>query len=231
MSVFQFSQPSENISLQNQSGIKKIDSGFFILFFINLGLIIFLTALNSYIDTGVLDSDRFKLSDFKKGFFIFFVIAVFIFPFFEELIHRSYVSKRKNALWSIIFIIIYFFLISDYSFYRILVFSLYIIFVISVKYSKKLYKNKIYLMVFTTLFFAFFHIFKFEDFQNYPLMILLISLFPQFITGVILFFIHNRYGFLAGVLHHGLLNGILLLIIYISVLLFEQEMSASLIAD
>jgi hypothetical protein len=231
MSVFEFNYLLRNDSILKKNGIKNIDFGYFILFGINLGVIILFVVFNSYLDSGVIDSGRFDISDFKNGFVIFFIMAVIVFPFLEEFIHRSFVSKRKYIFWSIISVVIYFFLLTDFSFFRILVFSFYILFLLSIIFSSKLYQNKIYLLLFSSLFFALFHVFKFEGFQNYPISNLVFSLFPQFFTGFILFFVHSRYGFFVGVVHHGLINAVLLIIIYTSLLLFEQEMSASLIAD
>lgn len=231
MPLINFNYLFTNGFIKNQPEIKKLDFGYFILISINIGVLILFSVINSFVETGVIDSGRFNPSDFKDGFVIFLIMAVIIFPFFEELIHRSYVSKRKNTFWSLIFVLVYFFLISDFSFIRITLFSLYGLFILSIIFSKKLYQNKIYLLLFTSLFFALFHVFKYESIQSIPLPSLLISLFPQFITGVILFFVHSRYGFIVGVVHHGLINGILLVFIYTSILLFEPEMSASLIAD
>jgi hypothetical protein len=81
------------------------------------------------------------------------------------------------------------------------------------------------------MFFAIFHIFKFDDFQTYSLNNIVISLFPQFFSGILLFYSHARYGFLAGVVHHGLLNLVLIIFIIVGILFLEKEMSASLIAD
>ncbi|WP_194977052.1 hypothetical protein [Aquiflexum lacus] len=229
--MFQFNVLLRNDSILKKHGIKNIDFGYFILFGINLGVIILFGVFNSYLESGVIDSGRFDISDFKNGFVIFFIMAVMVFPFFEEFIHRSFVSKRENISWSIIAVMIYFFLLTDFSFHRILVFLSYIFFLLSIFFSSKLYQNKIFLLLFSSLFFAIFHIFKFEDLHSFHLSNLLLSLFPQFFTGFILFFVHSRYGFFAGVLHHGLINGVLLIIIYTTILLFEQEMSASLIAD
>lgn len=219
------------LSLKDCSGTKKIDINFVYLFSLNIILVISFAMLSPWIGLDLLDSGQFNVPDFKNEFIIFFVAAVIIFPFFEELIHRSFVSKRINSLWSILFLIIYFAVLSDFSGSRIFIFALYFIFLISIIVFDNLYHNKFYLLINTSIFFAIFHVFKFSDFQSETIIILLLSVFPQLVSGVILFFIHKKYGFLVGVIYHSLINGVLLGVIYIGIILIEKEMSASLIAD
>jgi hypothetical protein len=219
------------LSLRDCSETKKIDIHFVYLFSLNIVLVISFAMLSPWLGLDLLDSGQFNAPDFKSEIVIFFIAAVIIFPFFEELIHRSYVSKRINSLWSILFLMIYFAVLSDFSSSKIFIFSLYFIFLISIIVFDNLYHNKFYLLINTSMFFAIFHVFKFSDFQSETIVVLLLSLFPQLVSGVILFFIHKKYGFFVGVIYHGLINGVLLGVIYMGISLIEKEMSASLIAD
>lgn len=218
-------------SLRDKLEVKKIDKYFVYLLCLNIALIIVFALLEQWLGFNLLDSGRFEVSDFRSGFAVFSIGAVIFVPFFEELVHRSYVSKRINVLWSVLFLAIYFMLISDFSITRILIFSLYFVFLISIVIFDRLYRNKSYLLANSTLFFVMFHVFKFNEFHSEKIISLLLSLFPQLISGIALFFIHRKYGFFGGVVFHSLINASLLGAIYTSIILFEEEMSASLIAD
>lgn len=198
---------------------------------INIFFILIFVLFGVFFEIDSLASEDLGISDFKESFVLILILAGLIAPLFEELLHRSYVSNRRNVYISIFLLILYFLAMSDFSLLRVLVFSFYFLFLISLIISKKFYNNSIYLLVSTSIFFTSFHIFKYDNYENYSLFSSTFNFFPQLVSGVILYFVHKKYGFLMGVVHHGLLNVILLSIIYIILSLMEKEISASLIAD
>lgn len=217
--------PNQKI-IQNISELK-----YFHLLLLNIFLISLVVFIGLFFEVDSLDTELPDISDFKDNFLLFFILGVLVFPFFEEVMHRSYLSKKRNIFWSISLLILYFFLISDYSLMRVLLFSTYLVFLILILFSSRLYKNQLFLLVVTSLFFTIFHIFKYRDFENHSFFETIFTFFPQVISSIFLFITHKKYGFLAGVFHHGILNCILLLTIYFLLMLFGKEMSASLIAD
>jgi hypothetical protein len=198
---------------------------------LNIFFICLVIFIGVFFDIDPIDTELPDISDFKENFVLFFILGVLVFPVFEEAIHRSYLSKKRNIIWSIFLLILYFFLISDYSLMRVLVFSTYLGFLILILSSSSLYNNQLFLLFFTTLFFTVFHVFKYEDFEAHTFFEVVFTFFPQIISSIFLFITHKKYGFLAGIFHHSILNCILLFTIYIIIIIFGKEMLASLIAD
>jgi len=213
------------------NNFNKMNFKYIHLLVTNIGFILMFVLLGVFFNVDSLAPEDLDISNFKESFVLILILAGLIAPLFEELLHRSYVTNRRNVYISIFLLILYFLAMSDFSLLRVLLFSFYFFFLISLVISKNIYKNSNYLLVATSIFFTVFHIFKYDSFENYSFFASVYNFFPQLVSGIILYFVHKKYGFLVGVLHHGLLNVILLSIIYIILSFMEKEISASLIAE
>lgn len=104
MSVFHIDYLLKNDSFLKNHEIKNIDFGYFILFGVNLVVIVSFILLTSFLGYEGMDSGQFDISEFKNGLVIFSIMTVLVVPAFEEFIHRSFILKRKNILWSFVFV-------------------------------------------------------------------------------------------------------------------------------
>jgi hypothetical protein len=146
------------------------------------------------------------LTDIQKNPILLFFLVVVLAPLYEEFVNRSYLNNKKYILFIVIWIVFDFYY-SDYdSKFRMFVYGFYVLILIFLYFSENLYRNQYFLLFLTTFFFSIFHLFRIVDYEKQSIFSNILSITPQFITGIFLFYVHKKYGFLAGVIHHGLIN-------------------------
>ncbi|MDN3667936.1 hypothetical protein QWY93_01090 [Echinicola jeungdonensis] len=163
---------------------------------------------------GLLESKVRNFEDIKNMLPFVFILGSSIIPLIEETVHRLYISCPNKVVLSIVFLFLYFIMLGDYTFYRIFVFFAYFIFILVIVKIPLFQVKTIFIFTGSSFFFAVFHIFKYLEGFEGNMIHLMVGIVPQFLTGLVLCYVHLKLGFGWGVVHHGMVNLILVLFIY-----------------
>lgn len=145
--------------------------------------------------------------------YIYLLEAILLIPLIEEFIFRSYLSLNFKSIIISIFsciAILCFSIIKDYKFlintFPFLLFFLVMILILAkLELIKKDIKSNFFLLILSSLIFAFFHLNKLENIEYYNPVIYL-NLFPSFIAGVGLGYTRLKLGLLYAIILHIMLN-------------------------
>lgn len=182
--------------------------------------------------------DAFEQLIEQFGFALFFVFAVVIGPFLEEVIFRLPMRFRIKYI-SIGFVLLLLYctfsiveVLGDISiakgisisgvFLAILAGGIYVITRFKERIAKYWHQNFIYVFYGYSILFGFVHIFNFDTVSLRLLLLSPLITLPQLILGVGMGYVRIRFGFWYGYLFHALNNGFAFTVFYIGMKYFPE---------
>lgn len=189
----------------------------FVVFIINLIIIIILWFLNHMLisDTKILQNNLFD--QFKKEFPLIFILGTTIIPIYEEFLYRIYLTTSKQYLLPILIVFLLICFSISENLVKTIINILYFIFLcILLFYHFKIIENPKLAVYGSSLFFSLYHIFnyKLDNISHEYFILLAFSVTPQFIGGLLKAYIRIRFGFWYAVFYHCMWNLILMLLLF-----------------
>ncbi|MFD2034825.1 type II CAAX prenyl endopeptidase Rce1 family protein [Belliella marina] len=193
-------------------------------------LVIILFSLFELFNLDFEEDHKYGLEFFLKNPIAVMIMGSVVAPLLEESQFRLPLSKKRNALILPFFISLIMVIVKSLDnavWIETLVYTSYLIFLLTCFTFHKKYVLKPKIAIFTTtIFFSLVHVFSYElhepSFATHLLTLLAVS--PQFIGGLMLAYIRIKFGFWYGVLFHGIWNFLIVSFILIPLVLFEESL-------
>lgn len=158
-----------------------------------------------------LEGEDFNYNLFKKDIFIIFFGGAILFPLYEEILFRFYLSnKRGTFIFPILFSCLNIFFAAEEGFLvKIIFYSMYLLCILYLLYAFRKIKINLKNAIFcSSIFFSIAHIFNYNlgELNFLDGFKLLLAVLPQFFGGLLLCYVRIKFGLFYSFLFHAIWN-------------------------
>ncbi|MCH7401285.1 type II CAAX prenyl endopeptidase Rce1 family protein [Belliella kenyensis] len=164
------------------------------------------------------EDEDFDYNLFKKDIFIILFGGAILFPLYEEILFRFYLSnKRGTFIFPILFSCVnIFFAVEEGFMAKIIFYSMYLLYILYLFFAFSNIKMNLKIAVFgSSLFFSVAHVFNYnlESLNFLDGLKILLAVFPQLVGGLLLCYVRIKYGLFYSFSFHAIWNFILLIVL------------------